>query len=350
MSLHLSYYPMAESESTSQRISRRKFIGGAIVSAALGSGYYFGIHRRIDRSYTLKNSRKMMGTIVNFTIIGPDKERCNQALDTTIAHMEERGSTISTYNPESDISKLNRQGFIDNADSTLIKVVSMALEMSRLTEGAFDPTVFPLLGLYRTMKKEDTLPPRDEIARALSLVDYRNVQIDGKNIRYTKSGMAMTLDGIGKGYIVDEGVRIINSLGFANVCIEAGGDLMVTGTKKSGAPWTIAIRNPRPDKGKKQYVLSMKDRAIATSGDYMQSFSADRKYHHIINPVTGFSPPELASCSILAPSVAMADGLATSAMVMGHAKSIALLETLPGCEGFLIGKDLTTYTSEDFFS
>jgi len=200
------------------------------------------------------------------------------------------------------------------------------------------------------MKGKGSLPPQQEIDSALSLVDYRRVTIEGDTIRYAQPSMAMTLDGIGKGYIVDEGVRKINELGFANVCIEAGGDLMVTGTKSSGDPWTIAIRNPRPEKEQHQYIVTMKDRAIATSGDYMQSFSKDRRYHHIINPATGFSPPELASCSILAPSVARADGLATSAMVMGPEKAIALLETLPDCEGFLIGKDLTTYTSKDFFS
>ena len=88
---------------------------------------------------------------------------------------------------------------------------------------------------------------------------------------------------------------------------------MVTGTKKSGKPWTIAIRNPRPGHGDEQVFLEMKNRAIATSGDYMQAFTPDRRFHHIINPRTGFSPPELASSSILAPSVAMVDGLATVA-------------------------------------
>ena len=97
------------------------------------------------------------------------------------------------------------------------------------------------------------------------------------------------------------------------------------------------------------YTAEMKNRAIATSGDYMQAFTPDRRFHHIINPQTGFSSPELASSSILAPSVAMADGLATSTMVMGAEKSIALLNSLADCEGFLIGKDLTTYSSKDFF-
>lgn len=331
-------------------INRRKFLSFTAAAAALGTAYFYGVHRGVNEGFTLKNTRTMMGTFVNFTIIGPDQVSCNDALRTTVTHMEQVGDTINMYKPESPLSRLNREGRLENADPTLIKVIALAKEMAELTAGAFDPTVLPLLGLYKHVKAGGALPSQEELDRALRLVDYRNVHIEDAKIEFATSGMGLTLDGIGKGYVVDEGVRIINELGFGSVCIEAGGDLMVTGTKKDGSPWTIAIQNPRPEKGKKQFIVKMQNSAIATSGDYMQSFTEDRSTHHIINPATGFSPPELASCSILAPTVAMADGLATSAMVMGPQKSIKLLESLPGCGGFLIGKDLSTYTTKDFFS
>ncbi len=331
-------------------ITRRTFLNFAAVSTALGVAYYFGVHKRLPKGYTLRHTRPMMGTIVNFTIIGPDAESCNKALIETVAAMEEKGRIINRFDPESPLSQLNRQGYLQNPDPTLVKVIRMATEMSNLTNGAFDPTVLPLLGLYSEVKKSGVLPRQEEIDKALQLVGYKKVNIEKDRIFYDVKGMGMTLDGIGKGFIVDEGVKVMNDLGFANICIEAGGDLMVTGRKQSGDPWTIAIQNPRPEEGGKQFVVKLVNRAIATSGDYMQAFSKDRKFHHIINPATGFSPPELASCSILAPTVAQADGLATSAMVMGHLKAIPLLDSLPGCDGFLIGKDLTTYTSKDFFS
>ncbi len=337
-------------QSFQSMINRRKFIGITAAAAALGTAYFYGVHSSLNEGFTLKNTRTMMGTFVNFTIIGPDQASCNDALRKTVAHMEKVGNAINMYKPESPLSQLNRDGIIEDADSTLTKVITLAKEMAELTDGAFDPTVLPLLGLYKHVKAGGPLPSQDTIDEALTLVDYRKIHIEGTRIRFAVSGMGLTLDGIGKGYVVDEGVRVINELGFENVCIEAGGDLMVTGRKKDGSPWTIAIQNPRPEKGGKQFIVKMENRAIATSGDYMQSFTEDRSYHHIINPDTGFSPPELASCSILAPTVAMADGLATSAMVMGPDKSIELLESLPGCGGFLIGKDLSTYTTKDFFS
>ena len=331
-------------------ISRRKFISITAAAAALGTAYFYGVHRSIHEGYTLKNTRTMMGTFVNFTIIGQDQVSCTEALQETVAHMEKVGHAINMYKPESPLAQLNREGKLENADPVLIKVITLAQEMAQLTNGAFDPTVLPLLALYKHVKAGGTLPSQEKINKALALVDFQKVEIAQRNIQFAIPGMGLTLDGIGKGYVVDEGVRIINDLGFDSVCIEAGGDLMVTGTKQDGSPWTIAIQNPRPGKNAKQFIVKMKNRAIATSGDYMQSFTDDRSSHHIINPATGFSPPELASCSILAPNVAMADGLATSAMVMGPDKTIELLETLPGCGGFLIGKDLSTYTTKDFFS
>ena len=327
-------------------ITRRRVLG--LIGAAAVSGiYYFGFHRTA-RKEKVQHSMKMMGTFVNFTIITDRPQESREALQQAIAHMQEVGSAINWYNPSSPLSILNREGRLANAPATLITVVTMAKQMSSLTKGAFDPTVLPLLSLYKELKKTGHLPSEEEVVKLLSLVNYQNVEIQGTTIRYKQPGMGMTLDGIGKGYVVDQGVRRLNELGYGDVCIEAGGDLMVTGEKADGSPWTIGIRNPRPEQ-EEQFIVTLKNRAIATSGDYEQDFTKDHRYHHIINPFTGFSPPELASASIIAPTVAEADGLATAAIVMGHEKTIKLLETLAEHEGFLIGKDLSTYSSTNFF-
>lgn len=341
---------MAAAPGTHTQLTRRKFLTIATAMAAVAGTGYFGINRYLAGGYTLKTSRSMMGTIVNFTITGSSKERCYEALQEAAAHMETTGRAINGYIDDSPLTRLNQQGILEDSDPTLRKVVMMAKELSRLTDGAFDPTVLPLVGLYKNVRQGGALPPQDKIDAALSLVGYENIIIEGTTIRYTKPGMGVTLDGIGKGYVVDEGIRVLKGMGIASGCIEAGGDLMVTGTKPSGKPWTIAIQNPRPQQKVELRHITLRDRAIATSGDYMQAYTTDRRYHHILHPKTGFSPPELASCSILAPSVARADGLATAAMVMGPQRSIDLLDSLPACEGFLIAKDLTTSSTKDFFT
>ena len=125
---------------------------------------------------------------------------------------------------------------------------------------------------------------------------------------------------------------------------------MVIGRRSDGRLWKIGIRNPRSDDLKNMDTIDLTDRAIATSGDYLQYFTDDKKNHHIINPLTGFSPVRTASSSILAPNVAKADGLATATMVMAPETSIALLESLPDCEGYLFDKELNRYQTSGFFN
>ncbi len=329
--------------------NRRKFLTIIAISATAGLLYRNGMFTREKELFTLRHSKMMMGTMVNFTLLGPDKDSCHSALSSTIERMQHLETILSSHRPTSSLSQLNRTGELASPEKDLLKVFQLAKEMSLITQGAFDVTVLPLLTLYNKSKQTERLPPPIEIDKALKLVDYRHITFDDKNISYNRPGMAVTLDGIGKGYIVDEGVKTLRKMGYNNTYLEAGGDLMASGTKNKGEPWRIGIQNPRPENRDKLVTLELIDRAMATSGDYRQAFTTDKRYHHIINPKTGFSPPELASCTITAPTVAKADGLATATMVLGPYKSLPLLESLPDCDGFLIGKDLVTYTTTGFF-
>lgn len=336
-------------QSAPPTLDRRKFLTLLSITAAAGLLYRYGYVQR-KKGFTLRHSRQMMGTIVNITLLGPDQQSCQTALDATMRRMEHLAGILSRHDPASNLSHLNREGELKNPDPDLVNVLHLALHMSEQTQGAFDVTILPLLGLYGAYKKTGKLPDPATLARSLELVDYTRVSLSNDLVRFNKKGMGITLDGIGKGYIVDEGVKTLQDLGFDNVYLEAGGDLMVSGSKGQGRPWLIGIENPRPQQKMETITLELHNRAVATSGDYRQSFSEDKKYHHIINPRTGLSPAQLASCTITAPTVAKADGLATAAMVLGPEKSLELLESLPECGGFLIGKDLATHTTTGFLS
>ncbi len=293
----------------------------------------------------------MMGTIVNLTVCGADEQRCRAAISACLNRMEQLSQMMSTYVPDSPISQLNRAGSLTNAPPELIEVFKLSHKLSELTEGAFDPTVKPLLGLYRTVKKTGTIPEVEEIQEILKLIDYSKIVIENETtIRYAIPGIQVTLDGIAKGYIVDQGVRVLMDKGFHNAYVEAGGDLMTIGKKPNGKPWKIGIRNPRSDNLRKMDTIDLSDRAIATSGDYLQYFTDDKRAHHIINPKTGFSPINTASSSIIAPTVAMADGLATATMVLGPQAATELVESLPDCEGYFFDKELNKYSTTGFFS
>lgn len=291
-----------------------------------------------------------MGTQINLIVYGPDCDTAEKAVHETFSRMEEAIGCLSRHNRESELSALNRNGNLDNPSKDLHNVLLLARQVSDLTHGSFDITVLPLLELYKNRKDSGSLPTGNELNSTLELVDYRNVALTPSSIHFRKKGMGVTLDGIGKGYIVDQGIDTLRALGFDSVYVEAGGDLMVTGPKEGNKPWRIGIRNPRPGKAGKLIAIGVTHQAVATSGDYMQAFTPDLRFHHIIDPRTGISPPELASATVTAPTVALADALATAAMVLGPDKSRALLESIPGCEGLFIGKDLQRYQTAGFIT
>lgn len=341
---------MKENTGTSPDKGRRRFLQIIAAAGTAGALWQFGLRGKILPGEVVRQSRSMMGTQINLIVYGPDRDSCGEAAQATFSRMEGLIGCLSRHSADSELSTLNRAGILKNPGRDLQHVLLLAEQISRLTGGSFDITVLPLLELYNKGHAGNTLPDDGELRRILQLVDYRKVTVSAEAISFADKGMAITLDGIGKGYIVDQGINTLQSRGFASVYVEAGGDLMVTGAKKGDKPWRIGIRNPRPRISDELIAIGLTNRAVATSGDYMQPFTSDLRYHHIIDPRTGISPPELASATVTAPTVALADGLATAAMVMGPDRSLALLESIPGCEGMFISKDLHRVQTSGFLS
>ncbi|MBT8355912.1 MAG: FAD:protein FMN transferase [Desulfofustis sp.] len=332
-----------------QGFSRRRLLQLAAAGGVVGILGYFGL-RPSHRLSAARHPQPMMGTIVNLVVCGEDEDFSRAGIAACIERMEGLSQMMSTYIPDSPISELNRYGSLENAPQELIDVFTLALELGTITSGAFDPTVLPLVGLFKEVRETGKLPDQQKIKEILQVVDYRHIVVEDRTVKYSRPGVTATLDAVAKGYIVDEGIKVLLGMGLTDAFVEAGGDLMAVGHRYDGKPWKIGIRNPRSDDLKKMTTIEMSDRAIATSGDYMQYFTEDKKNHHIIDPRTGFSPVRTASSSVIAPSVAWADGLATAGMVLDPDETIALLETLPDCEGYLIDKELNRYQTKGFFS
>lgn len=330
-------------------VNRRKILKIGAVAAILSTAYYFGAFRSGGLK-DVKHSLPMMGTTVNMTVCGRDEAICRNAIDACVTKMESLSSMMSTYIPDSPICVLNRDGILENAPRDLIEVFTISRRISELSNGAFDPTIKPLLAVYKEVRKTGRLPEQAAVDRLLKLVDYRNIVVEDGTIRYLVPGTQATLGGIAKGYIVDEGISVLKREGITNAFVEAGGDLVTIGRRRDGNPWKIGIRNPRSSDLSKMDTIEMSGKAIATSGDYMQYFTDDKKVHHIINPKTGFSPVNTASSSIIAPTLVWADGLATATMVIGPEAATKLIEALPDCEGYFFDKNLKKYQTSGFFS
>lgn len=339
---------MAESQSDASLKSRRQVLKIVAAGGAAGLAWQLGLLGRA-RSAAVSRSRQLMGTVVNLTAVHDDREAAEAAVEATFVRMAELEGRLSRHRSDSELSRLNRAGRIDSASGGLIELLRLADRISRLGDGAFDVTIQPVWELYRShLAAHHELPPQAAVEHALESVGYRSLRIEGASVSLGRPGMAITLDGIGKGYIVDQGVAVLKQRGFPNVLVEAGGDLVASGQRESGTPWRIGIRSPRAGIPKLQARVDAQDLAVTTSGDYMQPFTPDFAQHHILDPRTGSSAPDLASATVTAPTAALADGLSTLAMTLGARRSQELLEDLPGCEGYLVTKDLDVAKTSGF--
>lgn len=325
----------------SQNLNRRGFLKiFAAGSLAVGLGTSFS-RRLLETAYQAQETRLLMGTVVNLTVAAADPAEGQAAVQATFAEMERLIGLLDHRRAESALGRLNAQGAASDVPLELLEVVQKGLEIGELTQGAFDITVKPALEASATGK-----PVTDFVRK---LVDFRLVAVVGRQIRLGQAGMALTLDGLAKGRVVDGAVGVLRQMGFTNILVEAGGDLAAHGCRADGKPWEIGIQSPRHDRVPGTIAaIPVERQAVATSGDYMNSFSADFSRHHILDPRTLASPGELASATVLAPTAMEADALSTAMMVLGVRDGLALVERSPQVEALLVAKDLTVYRSSGF--
>jgi FAD:protein FMN transferase len=251
--------------------------------------------------------------------------------------------SLSLYQDSSVLSRLNRNEDV-KPDSFFIEAFNRSKEISRMTDGAFDLTVGPLVkawGFGPDEKKNFIESKRDSL---LSLVGMEKVEI--RNGKLWKSDPRVSLDfnAIAQGYSVDVVCRYFNSLGIKHYLVEIGGEVRVKGDKK-GVPWRIGIDRPEDNNMSPgedlQAIISLKDRSLATSGNYRKFYVENGiKYSHTIDPKTGYpARNQLLSATILAEDCATADGIATACMVKGKDKTIEFLKQHPELDAFLVYSD-----------
>lgn len=323
---------------------RRRFLQILALGAGAGSLTAAGLGSPRNGARRISETRAHMGTLVSITVISTDERLAQKAVTSSLDRMKELELVLSRFDPNSQVSQLNRTGWVANAHPALVSVLQQAQHVSEISGGAFDITVKPLVELYQErFNAKESVPHDNEIAEVLSLVDYRKIMIDGRTVSLAREGMGITLDGMAKGYIVDAGVAALRKEGFWNVLLEAGGDLVASGFKEGDRSWEIGVRSPRAGQSSVLETLSVQDRGVATSGDYLQAYSADLQHHHIIDPRSGRSPRRAASVTIAAPTCALADGLSTAMMVLGRESGGRMLGQVSECEGVLVTKDMKVF-------
>lgn len=321
-------------------ISRRRFLK-IVAGAGLAAGVSAGLARRLRPELSagrVTETRTMMGVVVNLTVAAPNTAAAQDAVEATFAEMARLIAIFDHRRPQSPLARLNRDGRLPAPPPELVDVLTLARHYGALTAGAFDVTVKPLFDAHRA-----GLP----VEPFQDLVDYGRLHVRDSAITLARPGMAVTLDGVAKGRVVDGAVATLRRLGFAHILVEAGGDLAAHGQRGDGAPWRIGVTHPRQG-AVSLASLSLTGRAAATSGDYAHTFSSDYSQHHILDPRRGRSPADLASATVLAPTATDADALSTAALVLGPDAGLALLQRLPHVEGVLVTKEMTTRHTTHF--
>ena len=260
------------------------------------------------------------------------------------AAMEECGRyerLLSRTVEGSDVWRINHAGGepVTVSDDTAA-VLRCAAAISEKSAGAFDITIAPASTLWDFTSGKAALPDRDELAAAAALVDYSKLRLEGNTVTLP-AGMMIDLGAIAKGYIADRVKDYLASRGVKHAILSFGGNIVAIGTKPDGTDWKVGIQDI--DKATGEYMLVVRNRggSTVTSGIYERGFDLDGvRYHHLLNPRTGWPEQnELASVTILSESSMEGDALATAAFVLGPAKGMELIESLPGIEAVFIARD-----------
>ena len=301
--------------------------------------------KHLDNLHYISRTRPLMGTIININIADSSRDKAKKIVEKAFAKMVELEKIFSRHADNTPVSWLNQKGFLKDMSPELADVLHQSAFYNYISKGAFDITVLPLLELYKkSYESSGSSPSLKQINEKMKLVTFDKIKIDKQGIRFLNDGMQISLDGIAKGYIVDQAANLIKLNGIKYALINAGGDVRVIGGKGPNKAWKIGIKDPLE---KKEFikVFELNNGAVATSGNYENYFDKNKIHHHIIDTSTGDSPVQTISATVLAPTVMQADALSTSLFIHNPKDSINLAGSLPNTEAFIIAKGGRKYRS-----
>lgn len=316
-----------------------------LVFSALLAAFLYSRHTRQYAS-----DQFLMDTLISIKVYGPDPETLKKAVTAAYAEMH-RIAELADGFPQpgtasfngSDVCRINQQAGIRpvRIDPDTMAMLLLSKKYSELSNGAFDVTVGPLMDLWGFGGKSPHIPAPEQIRAALALVGSRDLLLDRQNSTayLRRIGMKLDLGAVAKGYATEKALQVLKKHGIKKALIDAGGNIRVLGTNKSAAPWRIGIKDPRNSEGIVA-ILPLEDRSAVTSGDYYRYFEVGgKRYHHILDPRTGYPAAENIAVTAATDDAGVADVLSTLFFVLPAEQALAMAETIGGVELFLITAD-----------
>ncbi|GAB3658182.1 FAD:protein FMN transferase [Echinicola sediminis] len=291
-----------------------------------------------------------MGTTYRIVYLDIDNRDFTSSVDSLLAVFNE---ALSTYIPESELSTFNKTDTLSFESPYFPAILKSSKEINQLTNGAFDPTVGPLVNAWGFGPEGAQLKDSVEISQLLRLVGFDKIQFDSSKVWKAQKGVYLDFSAIAKGYGVDLVADFLEEKGIEDMLVEIGGELVARGTNENDELWKVGVNQPSEDISANDIfsVIALDNKGLATSGNYRNFYYKDSiRYSHTIDPKTGYPVNHgLLSATVLAKDCMTADAYATAMMVLGTEKAIALQSELPEIEVFLIYNDslgIQTYISD----
>jgi len=319
---------------------------------------YPAVCERILRSATLtaaaagfeKLAFHAMGTICRVQFQAPNAGLARAYQSEILDWVAQFEAKYSRFLEDSLISRINAAAGehwveIDSETQTLLKFCG---EMHFLTRGAFDPTALPLIKLWNWKANPPVIPTNVQLQAALELCGWNKVERRPGGIFLPCPGMSLDLGGVGKEYAVDCVMQLAAQHGIANVLVDFGQDLCMRGAPTGKPAWHIGLEDPA-NPGKCWTGLAIKDKAVATSGDYLRNFTINgRRYGHILDPRSGYPVDNgCRAVSVIAPTCTIAGVLSTTAFILGPTEGLNLIGNYLGAAG-CISTDKSRYETRRF--
>ncbi len=289
---------------------------------------------------SVSQTRLAMGTFVTMTAVDDSQDRAQEAIGLAYEEIDRLVRIFSRHDSATPLSVLNQEGTLPDAPPALVELIRRSVEFNRLSHGAFDVTVKPLVDLFGRGGDGEgaVVATREEIESALARVGSDKIEIGARSLRFGRDGMGVTLDGIAKGHIVDRASRVLSDHGVRDHLVNAGGDIRAAGQPSDRPAWRIAVQDPEK---RRNYpaVIELNDGAVATSGDYEVYYDREKLFHHVIDPRTGSSPHSASSVSVVSTTVMEADALSTAVFVLTPNDGVRLIDSLDRAECLVLGDD-----------
>lgn len=281
-----------------------------------------------------KQTRFLLGSYVTIQI--PGGKNVQKDMQAVFARINEIDVKLNSMREGSAVHAFNEKNIPIN-DPEIIALAKRSVKISEMTGGAFDVTLWGVSELWNFSGEKPVLPAREKIKEALKHSGYKKIYFNSGALYKKDPGLKLDFGGIAQGYAVEEALKILKTRGVKGALIDVSGDIYALG-KLNGRPWKIGIRHPRRDTMLGEVDIS--DMAIITSGDYERFFiEAGKRYHHILDPRTGYPSEELISVTVFSSDPVLCDAMSTAFFVMGKDRAVDFAEKTENLDVLLLGQD-----------